>query len=247
MTQEYEKRRGSGVFVGSVSVLLILAAVVLAVSVFFRVSSIEVTGAGRYTEQEIIDASGLEIGSNLIFLNRAAAAGRITDALPYAGSVEVKRALPNKIVIEVRESGRIACVPSQTEWWLIDNNCRALEECPAEELGDYLSVTGFYITEPVAGRVITVPDEDRFKVEYLAALLTALQASDMLTDVATINLETSANPQLTYLGRFTVKLGDADGLDSKLTLLKNAAAQLDDGARGFFDLTKDKQANFLPE
>ena len=53
------------------SILLIAAAVVLACVVFFRVNSVEVTGNVRYTAAEVIAASGIEMGANLVVLPRS--------------------------------------------------------------------------------------------------------------------------------------------------------------------------------
>ena len=45
--------------------LVICGAVVAALTLFFRVDRIEVTGMERYTEDEVIAASGIDIGDNL--------------------------------------------------------------------------------------------------------------------------------------------------------------------------------------
>ena len=54
------RRRGNfGFLYKLLSVLVICAAVVMALTLFFRVDTIEVTGTERYTEKDVIEASGL--------------------------------------------------------------------------------------------------------------------------------------------------------------------------------------------
>ena len=56
------RRGNSGFLYKLLSVLVICGAVVAALTLFFRVDRIEVTGMERYTEDEVIAASGIDIG-----------------------------------------------------------------------------------------------------------------------------------------------------------------------------------------
>lgn len=69
------RRRGNfGFLYKLLSVLVICAAVVMALTLFFRVDTIEVTGTERYTEKDVIEASGIQLGDNLFLLNKYEAA-----------------------------------------------------------------------------------------------------------------------------------------------------------------------------
>lgn len=64
------RRRGRfGFFYKLLSVLLVAAALTTACVVFFRVNNITVIGNSRYTVQEVIEASGIQQGDNLITLS----------------------------------------------------------------------------------------------------------------------------------------------------------------------------------
>lgn len=241
------KKSGGGIILNTVSAIIICVALILGVSVFFRVSDIEVRGVSRYMAEEVIEASGIKEGANLVFLNRASAEERILDSLVYVASVSVRRSLPNKVVVEVHESGTVAYVETESGYWLIDNYCRLLEECSAAELENHIKVVGFTAIEPKAGQRISVPEEDKSKIEYLADVLTALSGADMLRDVESIDMSTSGNPQFEYLGRFRVKLGKNDNIEAKLALLVSAIEKLETHQTGIFDLSKDKEAYFSPE
>lgn len=51
-----------------------------------------------------MEASGLELGDNLLTVSRARVAGNIKAALPYVDQVSVGRVLPDTVVISVKES-----------------------------------------------------------------------------------------------------------------------------------------------
>ena len=48
----------------------LVAAATLGATVFFQVETIAVVGNSRYTAQEVIDASGVQIGDNLFQMNK---------------------------------------------------------------------------------------------------------------------------------------------------------------------------------
>lgn len=231
---------------GSLSAIIICAALVLGISVFFRVSNFEVSGATHYTESQIIEASGIKEGSNLVFLNRAAVESRITGELVYAAMVTVSRRLPNTVVIEVRESGTVACVETESGLWLIDNYCRLLEPCPNSEADNYIKVQGFFALDPKPGQKISSIEEDKPKVAYLEKLMTALHAAEMLEDVSSIDMSTSSNGQFNYLERFNIKLGRDSNLDGKLGLLKSTVEKLEPTDKGNIDLSVSSKAQFSP-
>ena len=109
-----------GALFAPLAFLIICAALVFAMSVFFRVSRITVTGNALYTEEEITTAAGIEKGDNLFFINRFSAIARIRARLPYIETVSIERALPNRVTITVSESRAIAYVTAETGCWVID-------------------------------------------------------------------------------------------------------------------------------
>ena len=80
------RRRGRGRF-GPLFKLLCAAAVVLALTVgatvFFRVETVVVTGNSRYTQEEIVAVSGIEIEDNLYAMNKFQIQQQIREQLPY--------------------------------------------------------------------------------------------------------------------------------------------------------------------
>ena len=89
------RRRGRfGFLYKLLSFLIIFAAILAGCVAFFRVNQVVVSGNSRYSAQEVIAASGVELGDNLFLVNRPQTAQSILRALPYVeNAVPVHRFL----------------------------------------------------------------------------------------------------------------------------------------------------------
>ena len=124
-----KRRPSSGVGSRLLIMAAIVAAVIFGVAIFFKVNTVEVQGNAIYSADEIRSASGIQKGDNLFTLNKEAAAGSIKASLPYVETVSIIRFLPDKIVIEVKESDATFAVTTDTNTtWLINSVGKALEQ-----------------------------------------------------------------------------------------------------------------------
>ena len=89
------RRGGFSLLYKLLTFLVICAAIAVALTLFFKVERIDVIGAERYTQQKIIDASGIQIEDNMFFMNKYEVSDQITSALPYIETVQIRRALPD--------------------------------------------------------------------------------------------------------------------------------------------------------
>ena len=69
-------------------------AVVAALTMFFKVSTVEVTGSSRYRDGEVAAASGVELGDNLVLLDKYRIAQRIYTELPYVTEARINLNFP---------------------------------------------------------------------------------------------------------------------------------------------------------
>ena len=104
--------------------VLICAAIVGALVLFFKVDTISVSGNDRYSRETILAASGVSEGDNLFLLNKYDAAARITEALPYVESVRLSRGLCASIswsAVTRRAFNRTAIAglsARRASWWI---------------------------------------------------------------------------------------------------------------------------------
>ena len=241
--QEFTFRRGiSGIWLFLGVILLII----LAMSIFFVVTDITVDGNARYTDEEIIAASGLETGENLFFIDRYEAASRIFAELPYVNDAVVARELPNRVRITITESSAMAYVAAEGKNWVLDQNCKILRSAEAGELNSLIRVDGVVPLEPKEGTVMAVDEQSGAQLRYLIAILNQILTRGMWTDVAVIDLNDVTSPAFTYQERFTVRLGENEDLDYKFGLLQSAIQQLTESDAGTLDLSMDQQVHFSP-
>ena len=137
------KKRRKSLF-APISILLVGVAVIFGMGVFFRVQEIEVTGSVSYTDEEVIDASGIDIGDNLFFINRISASSRIFSRLPFVEEASIERILPNKLVITVDESFALAYVSWEGQSWMMTGNCKLLGSGEGDELSGLIHVLNVF-------------------------------------------------------------------------------------------------------
>ena len=101
-------------------------AVVLSLTVFFNINTIEAGGSDIYGQQEITDAGGVKTGENLFLTGTNDVARKICSVLPYAGTVTVKRKLPGTLVIQVQDTAPCAAFDGPEGYILINENGKVL-------------------------------------------------------------------------------------------------------------------------
>lgn len=240
-----KKKRSS--FFAPVTVLLVGVAIIFGMGVFFRVQTIEVRGSVSYTDEEIIEASGIDIGDNLFFINRFSASSRIFSKLPFVEAAVIERSLPNKLVITVDESFALAYVSWEGQSWMMTGSCKLLGSGTGPELTGLIRVLNVTPVSPKAGEILTVDPGDSLKLTYLQTLLHAMQQMDMVGDVADLDMQNPANPTFRYLGRFTVKLGPNDNTEYKLRMLLSAVDQMESDITGTVDLSEGTAVHVSPD
>lgn len=192
------QRRGRfGFLYKLLSVLIVFAAVLVGCVVFFRVNRVEVIGNVRYSEAEVIAASGVEIGDNLFLVNRPRTNANLIRELPYIQKASMVRRLPDTIELHITESGAAAVVECEGEKWIIDPRGKFLENmADAGGFGaDLPLVLGLHPAIPAVGEMMQVGVEEEGRLESLSHLLQALADRGMtagltdfidLTSVSTI-------------------------------------------------------------
>ena len=228
----------------------LVAAATLGATVFFQVETIAVVGNSRYTAQEVIDASGVQIGDNLFQMNKNQISQQILQRLPYVGEVSPQRGLPSTLTIQVTEISAAAQVEvyrddsaqaepaadgsgdggeaaegeaTQTladQPWLISASGKLLEAAP--EGSGVLSVTGLTVLAPQAGTMLAVPQEQQSRLATLKELLSALEAAGELDQVSSIDLTHSTWVGMRYRGNFDARLPLGEDMAHSLAVLSAA-------------------------
>ena len=130
-----------------VTVVAVVLALTLGMSIFFKVENIAVSGMEKYTAWDIRQASGIQEGENLLTLNKATVSGRITTQLPYVQSVRIGIKLPDTVNIEITELDvAYAIEDADGGWWLMNGSGKLIEQTTALTALEYTRVIGVQIT-----------------------------------------------------------------------------------------------------
>ena len=220
-----------------ITVLAVVAAFMIGLSVFFKVKVITVSGAGVYSPYSIQEASGISEGDNLLTFSRARATSQILAKLPYVKSVRIGIKLPDTVNIEIKEDSIVYAIQDDTGiWWLMSAEGKVTEMANTVRASQYTQITGLTISDPVVGqtavateRVVQTDATDPSasseeatlptvvpanvvtgaqKMDVLLEVLKALENNDIVGSVASIDITYLDDIILWYGTQYQVNLGD---------------------------------------
>ena len=234
------RRRGSFGFLYKVlSMLVICGAIIAALTLFFRVDTIVVTGEQRYTEETVIKATGVERGDNLFLLNKYAVANEIIGALPYIEEIRINRKLPDTLIVEVKECGESLAIVQDGFAWLISPKGKIVEQTETAASEEYITITDCQLLAPSVGTPLALATEYALQQQSLLELLNALETANMLTEAESISLQDLSILTMDYGGRFRVEMPYGADYPRKLRALQAVIDNLETNQTGTVQLTWD--------
>ena len=244
------------VAVGFLLVLTIFVSPILILTLF-RVKSFTVEGTSTYSNEEIISASGIILGKNLLFADLDEAAENIEKTLPYTDEVQITKKLPDKIIIRYETTEKAYAIGmSNGLYALTDSNLKVLE-ITGNRPADVALIVGAVPYETTTGEIAAfdVIGDDEKKEEFVDETLALLQqitgalAENELKDISLISVSEKSDIYLIYQGRIVLKLGNDSDISSKLSLgnrVINSENTIDPFQFGTVDLTVVTEAVFNP-
>ena len=252
-----------GFLVKLVSVAAVVAAVVMCLSLFFRVEEVVVSGADKYTPWMIKEASGISDGDSLLSISDARVAGKIRLALPYVDEVRVGIKLPGTVHIEITElETTYAMEASDGTWWLITSGGRVIERIQASAAAGYTRIYGVKLNAPKENQVVQAAEESQqapdategtggdgvalptaaqitgeARLDAVITILTALEDNGVIGQIASIDVTNINDITMEYGQRLHVVLGTAENLAYKVEYMALAIAQIEEYQTGELDVS----------
>ena len=224
------------------TILAVVIAIGMGLSIFFKVDTITVTGAQKYSEWTVSQASGLEKGDSLLFFGRAGVAGKIIHQLPYVKSVRFRIDLPGTVNIIIEESPVAYTVAdSKGKPWLITSEGRVVEQTDAAAAAKIIGVT---LLDPKVGElavaaetdtdaIVTTTGADRLQAALEICAL--LEQNEFLGTVASVDVASLQAIELWYGQQYQIKLGNTERLDYKIAAVRQAIGQMSNYHTGVLD------------
>lgn len=216
------------------------AAVALSITVLFQIDTVQVTGQSRYSEQEIIQMSGIEMGENLFLADTKTAEQQIEEKLPYIGQAKVSRRLPAKILISVQEAEVSGAIAYNGKYAVISPDGKMLEFSDTLPEGVSL-IQGMELASAEVGKKIVYEDPE--EQELFTELAQSL-AQHGLAPITKIDMTNLYDIVVEYDGRIVMKFGLPSDMDYKVRFAKTVLSQPDMAeAKGILNLSDTKEEN----
>jgi len=237
------------------TVTAVVVAFVLALSVFFKVEKITVTGADVYSAWAIREASGIQEGDNLLTFSHAKAGAKIQANLPYVDSVRFGIKLPDTVNIIVEEADVVYAIKdSNGQWWLMNSEGRVVEQANSGVAANFTQVLGVELESPapnlqavaaetpptetdINGEFIPVTVTGALRLNTAMQILKALEANDIVGSAASVDVTRIEDIILWYGTRYQVNLGDSARLEYKIDCMNDVILQMSEYQSGILDIS----------
>lgn len=227
---------------------VVTAAVVLSLTVLFKIESIQVNGTSRYSSEQIIGASGIKTGENLFLAKTGQAARNIEQKLPYLASASVSRKIPAQIVITVQEAKPAGAMKYEGKYAVLATDGKVMElddqipeNCP--------SVKGVKLSGAEPGKTITFADSTQKNI-YENLVSAIVQTG--FEKITQLDLTQAYKIQITYDNRIVMNLGSGSDFIYKLrfgkTILdQQGIKQEEKGVLNLSIVTENNRGYFYPD
>lgn len=220
------------------TVAAVVVALLLGLSIFFKVEKVEVSGCDKYTAYQVQQASGIEPGEQLLTFSRARAASKILADLPYIRSVRIGIRLPDTVTIEIVESTVGYAVEDHSgSWWLMDCQGKILEQVDTPD--GHPTISGVKLASPEvgmqaaayedgqestdeAGNVIPVTVTASKRLSTAVSIVENLERNGIYGEVVSLDVTNIHDIILWYHDAYRILLGHADNVSYNVALLKAA-------------------------
>ena len=247
------------------TVVAVVLALVFGMAIFFKVgkvvkdgvniAKVYVSGNEKYTEYDVMQASGIKVGENLLTMRKAEVGGRILEQLPYVTKVRVSIKLPEGVNIEVEETDVVYSAQADDEsWWLIRSDGVVVEKTNEADAKLHTRVLGVLLTETKIGQNAVAkepePRVDETTGETLPVTTTAadqlrsaisilgfLESNSIIGEADSVDVTSLNNLEIGYEDRFRVILGDSTRLGEKIRIMKATIVEMKDYESGILDVS----------
>lgn len=215
-----------------IGLLLIAITTLFGIGAFMSVIEIRVEGASMYSEDEVIEASGISRGDNLLFLSASNVSQRIESSMPFVTNAEVTRVFPDAVIITIEEGNAIATIRVGADIAVIDVNGRVLDYTVggAQSIRDLarfdelIEVRGVVVDRAELGEIAVAAFGSEMNLAAMQDVLAAIVREGIAQDVSYIDVSNITSITMGYLDLYRVLLGGLTNVRPNLSRLQDTAA-----------------------
>ena len=224
-----------------VSCLVVALVFVSFFTPLYDIREINVAGNSTIDADVLVRASGIKVGENIFEADIASAKKRISK-VAYVDTAKVKRILPNKIRINVKEGEVYAYINFIGNYIGIDHSGKILDI--KQQIGEVTKpvVYGVTVTKFEIGSPVEIDNKEAKTV--LFEMLGQIKSSEVEDSILYMDINDFENITFTLHNKVSVKLGSTDSIKYKIAYLKSVLEQLGDVSGGIIDITDTENVTY---
>ena len=236
--------RGRFKYVVLLFIICIFTAFFLSSS-FFQIKFIAVNGNNNVTREEIIKLSSIYYGENIFRINKKNSMKSIFQN-PYVKMIKIKRAIPNRVVIDVIEREIMSYVPYVGSYLNIDEEGMILEINPAIKRTDLPVVKGLKFETFKVGECLNIENKEQFSTTTL--LIKEIKDAGILNQVSEIDVTDLSNIRLKIKEGIKANLGGSENLNYKINFTRSIIEDVKkQNLKGTIEMSHKGNPVFKPE
>lgn len=213
-------------------IVAVITLVILSLTVFFPIQKITVDSSlGIYTNEQIIEASGIKKGENL-WMSGLNAEENIPTKLPFISKAEIDRKFPSSVIIKTELAKASYCFYIEKDYYICDSEYKVLE-IKKEQNENTVLILGTGASKTKAGNKLLFSDIK--KSELMEKLISLLKEKNI--NVNTIDITESMDMKVRVEGRFNVSLGSSAHFEAKVSHLAGMLQKVENDVKGSIDLS----------
>lgn len=244
--QKRRKRRKIIAF-SIVTILILSVGIVLSLTVFFHIETVAVSGDAVYSNEQIVEASQIEIGDNMFLTNKKQIARNIEKTLPYIASAQIKRNISGTITINVSAAAPRMAIDNGESFVLLSDKGKVLEDGVITIDDGIIILNTSAVKEGLPGDSIQFENNEDLPV--LTSVVGDLDKGG-INGISSIDVTDHLNLKLIYNSEIELKVGDSSSLKSKISFIAATLTRLledDPEFQGSIDFTIENKAYLSPK
>ena len=217
---------------------LSVTGVVLSLTVFFNIETIEISGREVYTSEDVLPLLDAGVGDNLLRINTGAMEEKLLECLPQADQVRVRRNFPSGLTVEITDGQPSAQLLYRENWYVISQSGRILQKNGAARSGCGVAVVGVSLENAQVGSYVQEvqqknweeaaaladaqgedPPEQPHELTSLKALFNAMKAAEF-SEINAVDISNEVALTIYWQNRIEIQLGSFSELEYKLRFVK---------------------------
>lgn len=194
--------------------LLIILAIILLFAPFMQIRKITCKGNTQISYEEIVKLSKINIGDNIIRINKNKAIDAIINNIPYIKSVEIDRKFPSTLNIKIVECQIHAYIEQDSKYFYMDEDGKILEITDKLPENKVPSLTGVGIKNAIVNETADLKNPEQ--LECYKLIVNTLENSRFRAMVTDIDVTDTNKTSFTVNKTLKIILGDTQDLDYKI-------------------------------